>query len=87
MFHARSLTFHWRAGQVHNRRRTSQAHQRISASAGAHADEMIAGYRKNHPDYSPGDLLVRMMSDGTRYASIKADEALRSSSILLVAID
>ena len=48
---------------------------------------MIAGYRKNHPDYSPGDLLVRMMSDGTRYASIKAAEALRSSSILLVAID
>ena len=36
---------------------------------------------------SPGDLLVRMMSDGTRYASIKAAEALRSSSILLVAID
>jgi len=49
--------------------------KRVSASAGAHAAEMIAGYRKNHPDYSPGDLLVRIMSDGTRFASIKAAEA------------
>lgn len=50
-------------------------HKRVSASAGSHADEMIAGYRRNHPDFSPGDLLVRIMSDGTRFASIKAAEA------------
>jgi para-nitrobenzyl esterase len=49
--------------------------KRITGSAGAHAAEMIAGYRKNHPDFSPGELLLRILSDGTRFASIKAAEA------------
>jgi len=49
--------------------------KRVSATAGAHAAEMIDGYRKNHPDYSPGDLLLRILSDGTRFASIRAAEA------------
>jgi para-nitrobenzyl esterase len=49
--------------------------KRAVGTAGAHAAEMIEGYRKNHPDYSPGELLVRLMSDGTRFGSIKAAEA------------
>jgi para-nitrobenzyl esterase len=49
--------------------------KRVGATAGVHSAEMIAGYRMNHPGYSPGDLLLRIMSDGTRFASIKAAEA------------
>jgi len=37
--------------------------------------ELVAGYRKIHPDYTPGQILVRLMSDGTRWGSIKLAEA------------
>ena len=36
---------------------------------------MIEGYRKTYPDFAPGDILVRVMTDNTRFASIKAAEA------------
>jgi para-nitrobenzyl esterase len=49
--------------------------RRVTVTAGKHATDMIAGYRKNHPGWSPGELLLRIMSDGTRFASIKAAEA------------
>jgi para-nitrobenzyl esterase len=53
-----------------------QLTQRTAGMVGAdHAAELIAGYRKNYPAFTPGDLLVRVMSDGTRIASIKAAEA------------
>jgi para-nitrobenzyl esterase len=53
-----------------------QLTQRTAGIVGAdHAAELIAGYRKNYPTFTPGELLVRVMSDSTRFASIKAAEA------------
>jgi len=52
-----------------------QLQQRAAAIVGDHAAEMIAGYRRNYPNYTPGDLLVRIMTDSTRIASIEAAEA------------
>jgi para-nitrobenzyl esterase len=49
--------------------------QRSKGVFGDHTADVVAGYRKNYPNYSPGDLLVRIQSDGTRIASIKAAEA------------
>jgi para-nitrobenzyl esterase len=49
--------------------------QRARSVAGDSAAEMIAGYRRNYPNYAPGEILVRLMSDGTRLASIKSAEA------------
>jgi para-nitrobenzyl esterase len=49
--------------------------QRAHAVVGDSAAEMIAGYRRNYPNYAPGEILVRLMSDGTRVASIKSAEA------------
>jgi para-nitrobenzyl esterase len=38
--------------------------------------ELLAGYRANHPDYTPGELLVRAQTDAMmRYPSIKFAEA------------
>jgi para-nitrobenzyl esterase len=52
-----------------------QLAQRATAIVGPEAAAMIEGYRDNHPDYTPGQILVRMMSDTTRYGSIQAAEA------------
>ncbi|MGO9931939.1 MAG: carboxylesterase/lipase family protein [Steroidobacteraceae bacterium] len=53
-----------------------QLEQRAAGIVGAdHAAELIAGYRRNYPTFTAGELLVRVMSDGTRFASIKAAEA------------
>jgi para-nitrobenzyl esterase len=53
-----------------------QLHQRTAGIVGAdHAAELIAGYRKNYPTFTPGEILVRVMSDSTRFASIKVAEA------------
>jgi para-nitrobenzyl esterase len=49
--------------------------QRSQAVVGERAGDIISGYRKNYPSASPGQILVRLMSDGTRMASIKAAEA------------
>ncbi len=48
---------------------------RIQAMYPDSASELLAGYRDNHPDYSPGQLLVRIMSDRTRMGSIELAEA------------
>jgi para-nitrobenzyl esterase len=52
-----------------------QLQQRAGAIVGAHAAALIAGYREIYPTYAPGDILVRVMTDNTRFASIKAAEA------------
>jgi len=39
------------------------------------ADDLLEGYRANHPEHTPGDLLVRIMTDRTRMASIELAEA------------
>jgi len=52
-----------------------QLKARISATSGAKAAQILEGYRKNHPDYSPGDLLLRIMSDGARMSAINLAEA------------
>jgi para-nitrobenzyl esterase len=49
--------------------------KRAGMVAGPEASELIAGYRKIYPQYTPGEILVRLMSDGTRFASIQAAEA------------
>lgn len=44
--------------------------------AGAKGRELLDGYRAIHPDYSPGDILVRAMTDGfATIGSIAAAEA------------
>jgi para-nitrobenzyl esterase len=42
---------------------------------GAKAPDLVAGYRANHPDYTPGDLMVRMWSDSMRMGEIELAEA------------
>ena len=39
------------------------------------AQELIAGYQANHPDFAPGELLVRMWSDSMRMGEIELAEA------------
>jgi para-nitrobenzyl esterase len=52
-----------------------QLKMRITAMHREHAPEVLAGYRKIHRDYSPGDLLIRIMSDGARMSAINLAEA------------
>ena len=53
-----------------------QLNQRAPMFLGPQAAELLAGYRANHPDYSPGELLVRAQTDSMmRYPSIKFAEA------------
>jgi para-nitrobenzyl esterase len=53
-----------------------QLEQRTAGIVGAdHSAEMIAGYRRNYPNFTPGEILVRVMSDSTRVASIEAADA------------
>ena len=53
-----------------------QLQARLQGMVGAKAPELIAGYRANHPDYSAGDLLVRIMTDtAMRMGAIDLAEA------------
>jgi para-nitrobenzyl esterase len=53
-----------------------QLTKRTAAIVGAdRAQTLIEGYRSNYPTYSPGQILVRVMSDDTRFYSIKLAEA------------
>lgn len=45
------------------------------------APALLEGYRKNHPDYSPGDLMVRMWSDSMRMGQIELAEAQIASGM------
>ncbi|MBY0422678.1 MAG: carboxylesterase family protein, partial [Parvularculaceae bacterium] len=56
---------------------TDDGLQKIGPSVlGPDAPALLAGYKKNHPDMGPGDILVRAMTDGMmRYPSIKLAEA------------
>jgi len=48
----------------------------IHAMYGDKASELLEGYRDVHPDYSPGDMLVRIMTDATmRTGAIRMAEA------------
>lgn len=49
--------------------------QRMSAMYGDKAQALIAGYKANHPDYKPGDIMVRAMTDGWRQQMIQFAEA------------
>jgi para-nitrobenzyl esterase len=49
--------------------------QRMVGMFAGKAEAALEGYRANHPDYSPGDLLVRAMSDRTRMSGIDLAEA------------
>jgi para-nitrobenzyl esterase len=48
--------------------------QRMQGLYQAQADEAIAAYKALHPDYSPGDLLVRAMTDQMRQGGIELAE-------------
>jgi para-nitrobenzyl esterase len=52
-----------------------QLRERAREMVGAAAAELVEGYRQNHPTLANGDLLVRMMSDQRRIASIAVAEA------------
>jgi para-nitrobenzyl esterase len=49
--------------------------RQIGETFGAKAGELLEGYRRNHPDYGAGELLVRIMSDRTRMGSIALAES------------
>lgn len=54
----------------------AQVQQMAPMSLGPQAAALLEGYRANHPDYTPGQLLVRAMTDSMmRYPSIKFAEA------------
>jgi para-nitrobenzyl esterase len=42
---------------------------------GAKAPELLAGYKAIHPDYTPGDILVRAWSDSMRMGEVEMAEA------------
>lgn len=42
---------------------------------GDKAGEVVAGYKANHPDYTPGDIMVRAWSDTMRMGEIEIAEA------------
>jgi para-nitrobenzyl esterase len=49
---------------------------RLSRLVGERAPALMAGLRKNHPDFTPGDILVRAMTDSfARFTSTKVAEA------------
>lgn len=48
--------------------------KRMDAMFPGKGAELIAGYKANHPDYSPGDLLVRAMTDTMRMGAIELAE-------------
>jgi para-nitrobenzyl esterase len=52
-----------------------QLQGRVKAMMGDRSQALLDGYRTNHPDYTPGDLLVRILSDGMRMGAIELAEA------------
>ena len=54
---------------------SQQLEGRINAMFGDNAAPLLEGYRDHHPDYSPHELLVRIMSDRTRLGSIELAES------------
>ncbi len=54
--------------------------QRFGAMFGEQAARLLEGYRGIHPDYTPGDLLVRAMTDGWRKDMIELAEAHAAGS-------
>ena len=52
-----------------------QMQARARGLLGEKSAQLIAGYRAIHPDYSPGDLLVRMWTDSMRMGAIELAEA------------
>ncbi len=48
---------------------------RFTEMFGEKSPALLAGYRSNHPDFSPGDLLVRAMTDGWRMGMNELAEA------------
>ncbi len=53
-----------------------QLQKRVQGMVGDKAAALLKGYRANHPDYSAGDLLVRIMSDNAmRLPAIALAEA------------
>ncbi|MDE2303351.1 MAG: carboxylesterase/lipase family protein [Sphingomonadales bacterium] len=48
---------------------------RFAALFGKQAAPLLAGYRELHPDYTPGDILVRAMTDSWRMEMIALAEA------------
>ena len=48
---------------------------RFQAMFGEKAGALISGYRQLHPDYAPGDILVRAMTDSWRQSMIEMAEA------------
>src|SRR5215831_15445075 len=48
---------------------------RVNGMFGAKAPQVLEGYRAIHPDYSAGDMLIRIMSDGARMSAIELAEA------------
>jgi para-nitrobenzyl esterase len=49
--------------------------KRVNGMFGAKAQQVLDGYRAIHPDYSPSDMLIRIMSDGARMSAIELAEA------------
>ena len=74
-------TKHEMALMLRRRNRSREDYRRAAASSlqgmvGAKAPDLLKGYRANHPDYSAGDLLVRIMSDtAMRMGAIDLAEA------------
>jgi para-nitrobenzyl esterase len=64
-----------------NRKTITDAQLQMIAAriAGPRAPELIDGFGKIYPDFAPGDILVRVMTDNFRIASIKAAEAHASA--------
>ncbi len=52
-----------------------QLQGRAGMVLGEQSAELLKGYRELHPDYSPGDLLVRAWSDSMRMGAIEMAEA------------
>ena len=52
-----------------------QLQQRVQATYAEQAGAILEGYRGNHPDLSPGDLLVRILTDDMRMGGIELAEA------------
>jgi len=52
-----------------------QLQARVRGQFGDKGTALLDGYRSNHPDYTPGDLLVRIMSDTMRMGAIELAEA------------
>jgi len=52
-----------------------QLQGQLGAMYGDKANELLQGYRDIHPEYTPGDLLIRIMTDRARMGAIHLAEA------------